>query len=113
MCGIIACRTNRPTTDYLSIALRRLEYRGYDTVGGALQTASSEVARLRTVGRVAALDSRVREWPGGPFNGVMPIYPRVDVRDHSPVAEAGSSAGWLAAAHDARVASYRPWNDRG
>lgn len=70
MCGIIACRTNQPSIDYLSIALRRLEYRGYDSVGVALQTASGEVARLRTVGRVAALDRLVREWPGAPFNGV-------------------------------------------
>jgi glucosamine--fructose-6-phosphate aminotransferase (isomerizing) len=35
-----------------------------------MQTASGEVARLRTVGRVAALDRLVREWPGVPFNGV-------------------------------------------
>jgi glucosamine--fructose-6-phosphate aminotransferase (isomerizing) len=70
MCGIIACRTNQPAIDYLTIALRRLEYRGYDSVGVAVQTASGEVARLRTVGRVAALDRLVREWPGAPFNGV-------------------------------------------
>jgi glucosamine--fructose-6-phosphate aminotransferase (isomerizing) len=70
MCGIITCRTNQPAIDYLSIALRRLEYRGYDSDGVALQTATGEVARLRTVGRVAALDRLLREWPGAPFNGV-------------------------------------------
>ena len=70
MCGIVACRTNQPAIDYLTIALRRLEYRGYDSVGVAVQTASGEVARLRTVGRVAALDRLVREWPHAPFNGV-------------------------------------------
>ena len=70
MCGIVACRTNQPAIDYLTIALRRLEYRGYDSVGVAVQTASGEVARLRTVGRVAALDRLVREWPRAPFNGV-------------------------------------------
>jgi glucosamine--fructose-6-phosphate aminotransferase (isomerizing) len=53
MCGIVACRTNQPAIDYMSIALRRLEYRGYDSVGVALQTATGEVARLRTVGRGA------------------------------------------------------------
>ena len=70
MCGIVACRTNQPAIEYLTVALRRLEYRGYDSVGVALQTASGELARLRTVGRVAALDGLLRQWPGAPFNGV-------------------------------------------
>ena len=70
MCGIIACRTNQPAIDYLTVALRRLEYRGYDSVGVAVQTASGEVARLRTMGRLAALDRLISEWPGAPFNGV-------------------------------------------
>lgn len=55
MCGIIACRTHAPAIDYLLTALRRLEYRGYDSVGVAVQTTSGDVARLRTVGRVGAL----------------------------------------------------------
>lgn len=70
MCGIIACRTNQPAIDYLTVALRRLEYRGYDSVGVAVQTASDEVARLRTVDRLAALEKLVSDWPGAPFNGV-------------------------------------------
>jgi len=70
MCGIIACRTNQPAIDYLTVALRRLEYRGYDSVGVALQTASGEIARLRAVGRVAALDGLLRQWTGAPFNGL-------------------------------------------
>ena len=37
MCGIIACRTNGPAIDYLRIGLRRLEYRGYHSVGVAVQ----------------------------------------------------------------------------
>jgi glucosamine--fructose-6-phosphate aminotransferase (isomerizing) len=52
MCGIIACRTHASAIDYLLIALRRLEYRGYDSVGVAVQTTSGEVARLGTVGRI-------------------------------------------------------------
>ena len=64
MCGIIACRTHGPAIDYLRIALRRLEYRGYDSVGVALQTSAGDIARLRTVERVGALDRLVREWTG-------------------------------------------------
>jgi glutamine---fructose-6-phosphate transaminase (isomerizing) len=70
MCGIIACRTNRPAFDYLRVALRRLEYRSYDAVGIALQTTTGDLARLRTVGRIAALDSLVRNWSGPQFGGV-------------------------------------------
>jgi glucosamine--fructose-6-phosphate aminotransferase (isomerizing) len=70
MCGIIACRTHAPAIDYLLIALRRLEYRGYDSVGVAVQTTSGEVARLRTVGRVGALGRAVRDWTGPELDGV-------------------------------------------
>jgi glucosamine--fructose-6-phosphate aminotransferase (isomerizing) len=70
MCGIIACRTNGPAVDYLQVALRRLEYRGYDSVGVALRTADGTVARLRTVDRIGALDRLVADWPGPQFDGV-------------------------------------------
>ncbi|MDT5202075.1 MAG: hypothetical protein QOH34_3597, partial [Mycobacterium sp.] len=70
MCGIIACRTHAPAIDYLLIALRRLEYRGYDSVGVAVRTIRGDVARLRTVGRIGALDLQVREWTGPDLDGV-------------------------------------------
>ncbi|MGE2834240.1 glutamine--fructose-6-phosphate transaminase (isomerizing) [Mycobacterium sp. SMC-4] len=69
MCGIIACRTRLPAVEYLRLGLRRLEYRGYDSVGVALQTADGNVVRLRTVGRIEALDGLLREWAGPEFNG--------------------------------------------
>ena len=64
MCGIIACRTYAPAIDYLLIALRRLEYRGYDSVRVAVRTIRGDVARLRTVGRIGALGEVVRKWAG-------------------------------------------------
>ena len=70
MCGIIACRTHAPAIDYLLTALGRLEYRGYDSVGIAVQTTSGDVARLRTVGRVGALDRLLRDWTGPALDGV-------------------------------------------
>jgi glucosamine--fructose-6-phosphate aminotransferase (isomerizing) len=69
MCGIIACRTYAPAIDYLLAALRRLEYRGYDSVGVAVRTNGGDVARLRTVGRIGALDRQVREWGGPDLDG--------------------------------------------
>ncbi|MCW2548516.1 MAG: glucosamine--fructose-6-phosphate aminotransferase, isomerizing [Mycobacterium sp.] len=70
MCGVIACRTRASAIDYLLIALRRLEYRGFDSAGVAVQTLAGDVARLRTVGRISALDRAVKSWTGPEFGGV-------------------------------------------
>jgi glutamine---fructose-6-phosphate transaminase (isomerizing) len=70
MCGIVACRTHAPAVDYLLPALRRLEYRGYDSVGVAVGTDTGGVARLRTVGRIGSLDQMVSSWTGPGLNGV-------------------------------------------
>jgi glucosamine--fructose-6-phosphate aminotransferase (isomerizing) len=70
MCGIIACRTHGPAVDYLVQALRRLEYRGYDSAGVAIQTKRGDVARVRTVGRVGALDRALTDWSGPELDGV-------------------------------------------
>lgn len=69
MCGIIACRTHRPAVEYLRVGLRRLEYRGYDSVGVALQTADGDVVRLRTTGRMDDLDRLLGQWSGPRFDG--------------------------------------------
>lgn len=70
MCGIIACHTDRPAAEYLRVGLRRLEYRGYDSVGVALRTVSGDIARLRTTGRIGALESLLDEWSGPQLDGV-------------------------------------------
>jgi len=70
MCGIIACRTHSSAMDYLLVALGRLEYRGYDSVGVAARTTAGDVVRMRTVQRIGALDGAVRNWTGAAFDGV-------------------------------------------
>jgi glucosamine--fructose-6-phosphate aminotransferase (isomerizing) len=70
MCGIVACRTHAPALDYLIPALRRLEYRGYDSVGVAVCTSDGDVVRLRTVGRIGALGQLVDTWTGAHLDGV-------------------------------------------
>jgi glucosamine--fructose-6-phosphate aminotransferase (isomerizing) len=70
MCGIIACRTHAPAVGYLLTALRRLEYRGYDSVGVALRTTDGDVVRLRTVGRIGALERDLCDWTGPELDGV-------------------------------------------
>jgi glucosamine--fructose-6-phosphate aminotransferase (isomerizing) len=59
MCGIVACRTTGSAPGYLCGALEALEYRGYDSVGIALQTADGGVLRLRSTHRVAELVERM------------------------------------------------------
>ncbi|CAM3071969.1 glutamine--fructose-6-phosphate transaminase (isomerizing) [Prescottella defluvii] len=70
MCGIIACRTNGPALDYLLPALKRLEYRGYDSVGVAVRTEDGDIARLRTIGRIGALEQQVTRWTGPELDGL-------------------------------------------
>lgn len=70
MCGIIACRTHSPAAQYLLTGLRRLEYRGYDSVGIAVRTMSGDVVRMRTIHRIDALDRAVADWDGKTFGGV-------------------------------------------
>ncbi|GAA2538882.1 glutamine--fructose-6-phosphate transaminase (isomerizing) [Mycolicibacterium diernhoferi] len=69
MCGIIACRTAESAADYLRIGLRRLEYRGYDSVGVAIQTATGDIARVRTIERIDTLDRLLADWSGPAFAG--------------------------------------------
>ncbi len=60
MCGIVACRGREGAADFLLTALRRLEYRGYDSAGIAVTGIDRDSLRvLRSVGRVDALGDRV------------------------------------------------------
>ncbi|HEV7931643.1 MAG TPA: glutamine--fructose-6-phosphate transaminase (isomerizing) [Actinomadura sp.] len=60
MCGIVACRGREHASDFLLAALRRLEYRGYDSAGIAVTgTDRDDLRATRAVGRVAALEARI------------------------------------------------------
>jgi glucosamine--fructose-6-phosphate aminotransferase (isomerizing) len=61
MCGIVACRGRGDASEFLVAALRRLEYRGYDSAGIAVTgiDGGDALRVTRTVGRVAALENRI------------------------------------------------------
>ena len=70
MCGIIAARVSDDATPYLLDGLERLEYRGYDSAGVAVRTASGGTETLRSVSRVGDLRTLVAARSGDPFTGI-------------------------------------------
>ncbi len=62
MCGIIGILGEQPAAPRLVEALKRLEYRGYDSAGIAL-LEGGKLKRLRAPGKLSNLDAKVRETP--------------------------------------------------
>ncbi len=62
MCGIVGAISTRNIVPILTEGLTRLEYRGYDSAGIAVMARDAKsIVRVRRVGRVAAMESAVRE----------------------------------------------------
>ena len=62
MCGIVAAAAQRNVQGILLEGLKRLEYRGYDSAGVAIQTAEG-LERRRAAGKVAALEDKLMAQP--------------------------------------------------
>lgn len=61
MCGIVgAIRAHHNVVDFLTDGLKRLEYRGYDSSGIAVNT-DGKIKRVRSVGRVQLMEDAARE----------------------------------------------------
>src|ERR1700734_662473 len=63
MCGIVGGVTDRNIVPILIEGLKRLEYRGYDSAGIAVLDNSGHLQRLRTVGKVRALEQALAQMP--------------------------------------------------
>ncbi len=63
MCGIVGAIAKRNVVPILIEGLRRLEYRGYDSAGVAVLQADGKMARVRTVGKVRALEEALAANP--------------------------------------------------
>ena len=67
MCGIVGAIAQRDVAEILVEGLRRLEYRGYDSAGIAIVDAnasgSSQLQRLRELGKVQALAEALKAQP--------------------------------------------------
>ncbi len=62
MCGIVGIVGNQPVSERLVEALKRLEYRGYNSAGVATIDAGT-LQRRRAEGKLVNLESRLREEP--------------------------------------------------
>jgi glutamine---fructose-6-phosphate transaminase (isomerizing) len=63
MCGIVGGIAERDVVPILMEGLRRLEYRGYDSAGLAVETPGGVVERRRTEGKVARLQEALDAAP--------------------------------------------------
>src|SRR5260221_7177016 len=63
MCGIVGASSGRDVVPVLIEGLRRREYRGYDSAGLAVVGADGQMRRLRTVGKVRALEEALTATP--------------------------------------------------
>ncbi|MCP3869073.1 MAG: glutamine--fructose-6-phosphate transaminase (isomerizing) [Gammaproteobacteria bacterium] len=61
MCGIVGAIARREVMPILMEGLKRLEYRGYDSAGIAIRDGSAHLHRIRSVGKVAALQKLLDE----------------------------------------------------
>jgi glucosamine--fructose-6-phosphate aminotransferase (isomerizing) len=69
MCGIVGILGREQAAPRLIEALKRLEYRGYDSAGLAV-LENGHIGRLRAEGKLANLEARLDDEPLGGFNGI-------------------------------------------
>ena len=69
MCGIVGIVGNEPVAPLLVDALKRLEYRGYDSAGVATQE-SNGLDRRRAKGKLVNLAERLDEHPLAGHTGI-------------------------------------------
>ena len=70
MCGIVGVAAQRNVIPLLINGLQRLEYRGYDSAGVAVQSDEARLERVRKVGKVAELMRALKESPVSGQTGI-------------------------------------------
>lgn len=61
MCGIVGGVAERNIVPILLEGLKRLEYRGYDSSGVAVLNSDSEIARVRSLGKIVNLEADINK----------------------------------------------------
>jgi len=70
MCGIVGAAAQRDVIPLLIDGLKRLEYRGYDSAGVAVQSEQARLERVRKVGKVVELTRALADTPVSGQTGI-------------------------------------------
>ncbi|MEB3983016.1 glutamine--fructose-6-phosphate transaminase (isomerizing) [Mycobacterium sp. 663a-19] len=110
MCGIVGYVGQRPALDVVMDALRRMEYRGYDSSGIALLDGKGKLTVRRRAGRLANLDEALAETPPESLAGTTGLghtrwatHGRPTDRNAHPHRDA---AGKIAVVHNGIIENY-------
>jgi glucosamine--fructose-6-phosphate aminotransferase (isomerizing) len=111
MCGIVGAVAERNVLPVLLEGLRRLEYRGYDSAGIAVLDATGQLQRVRTVGKVRALEEALAK---APISGRLGIA-HTRWATHGVPSERNAhphlSRGGLAIVHNGIIENYEELRD--
>jgi glutamine---fructose-6-phosphate transaminase (isomerizing) len=120
MCGIVAAVSERNIMSVLVEGLRRLEYRGYDSCGVAVNDAGT-LKRARSTSRVAELDAQVAETQLAGNTGIAhtrwATHGAPEVHNAHPHFSSGpgsnsqSSQGKVALVHNGIIENYEELRD--
>ncbi len=112
MCGIVGYVGHQPALDVVVDALRRMEYRGYDSAGVALVDGDSTLTVRRRAGRLANLESALAETDPESLRGTTGLghtrwatHGRPTDRNAHPHRDA---AGRIAVVHNGIIENYVP-----
>jgi glucosamine--fructose-6-phosphate aminotransferase (isomerizing) len=110
MCGIVGYVGQQPACKVVLDALRRMEYRGYDSAGIALVDGGDSLVVRRRAGRLANLEEAVAEMPSSSLTGTTGLghtrwatHGRPTDRNAHPHRDA---AGKIAVVHNGIIENY-------
>jgi len=106
MCGIIGAVAKRNVTPILTDGLKRLEYRGYDSAGIALIDEQGKIARMRRLGKVAALEDALKDAPISGHCGIAHTRWATHGKPSEVNAHPHISKGKLAIVHNGIIENY-------
>jgi glucosamine--fructose-6-phosphate aminotransferase (isomerizing) len=109
MCGIVGVTGRSNAQSILVEGLKRLEYRGYDSAGIALQTSDGATRRFRAAGKVAALVDCLDDQASGSIGiahtrwATHGIPNKANAHPHQ--------AGRVSLVHNGIIENFRPLRD--